>query len=155
MKDLRGSASTAITATPEQTIALLAAVDRYPTWYPQVIREVEVLERDEGGVPRRARTTVHLAIGPLANDYHFEISVEVQSSAVLLARIPDGPSDPQRLEINWHVRPHELGVDVTARLDVPRFLPVGGAGESVAQGFAEAARRELDGSSPNASASSA
>lgn len=153
MKDLRGSATTAVSATPEECIAVLAAVDRYPTWYPDVIREVVVLERDASGVARRARTTVHLAMGPLANDYHFEVSVDVEPSAVVLARVPDAPSDPEQLEVHWRVKPRELDVEVVARLELPRFLPVGGAGASVAQGFAEAARRVLDGSRVNASAS--
>jgi hypothetical protein len=154
MKELQGTASAAVSVTPEECIAVLAAVDRYPTWYPDVIREVEVLARDRAGVPRRARTTVHLAVGPLANDYHFEITVEVKATGVLLARVPNEPSDEERLEVHWRVGQRRLGVEVMARLDVPRFLPVGGAGPSVAQGFVEAARRVLDGSSPNASASS-
>jgi Polyketide cyclase / dehydrase and lipid transport len=154
MKELQGTASTAVSATPEESIALLAAVDRYPTWYPDVIREVEVLERDPAGVPRRARTTVHLAVGPLANDYHFEVTITVEPAAVILARVPDASSDPQRLEVYWQVGKRRLGVEVSARLEVPRFLPVGGAGPAVAQGFVEAARRVLDGSIPNASASS-
>ena len=154
MKDLQGTAATAVSATPEECIAVLAAVDRYPAWYPDVIREVEVLERDGTGVPRRARTTVHLAVGPVARDYHFEITVDVQPAAVVLSRVPDSPTDPDHLEIRWRVKPRQLAVELTARLDVPRLLPLGGAGESVAQGFVEAARRVLDGSNPNASASS-
>jgi hypothetical protein len=154
MKELRGSATTTVNVPPEECISVLAAVDRYPIWYPDVIRDVEVLERDKAGVARRARTTVHLAFGPLANDYHFEISVEVKPGGVVVARVPDAPSDPEQLEVRWRVRPRQLGVEVIAALDVPRFLPVGGAGDSVAQGFVEAARRVLEGSGENASASS-
>ncbi|HLY51002.1 MAG TPA: SRPBCC family protein [Solirubrobacteraceae bacterium] len=154
MRDLRGSAATDVAAPPEKCVALLAAVDGYPTWYPEVIREVDVLERDSEGVPRRARTTVHLALGPLANDFHFEIAVATAPSEVVLSRVEEEPSDPERLEVRWQVAPGRLSVDVSARLSIPRFLPVGGAGETVAQGFVEAARRELDGSSPKASASS-
>lgn len=154
MKDLRGSASTSLGASPEKSIALLAAVDRYPTWYPEVIREVEVLERGEDGLPRWARTTVHLALGPLANDFHFEVAVDVRPPLVVISRLPDARSDPEQLEVRWHVQPGTLGVEVEARLSVPRLLPVGGAGDSVAQGFAEAARRVLDGSSSKASARS-
>jgi ribosome-associated toxin RatA of RatAB toxin-antitoxin module len=148
MKDLQGSASTPVTASPEQCVTLLAAIDRYPTWYPDVIREVEVLERDSQGVPVRARTTVHLAIGPLSNDFRFIVAVEARPDSVVLTRVPDSPSDPERLEVRWRVQPRRLDVDVAARLDVPRFLPVGGAGDSVAQGFADAAKRVLDGRGP-------
>ena len=154
MKELKGSATTAIEATPEECIATLAAVDRYPIWYPDIIREVEVLERNPDGMPLRARTTVHLAAGPLANDFHFDVTVKVQRSSVVLTRVPHAPSDPERLEIRWRVKPRQLGVELAARLEVPRFLPIGGVGESVAQGFVEAARRVLDGSRSNAAASS-
>jgi hypothetical protein len=154
MKDLHGTASTEVVVPPEECVALLAAVDRYPIWYPEVIRKVEVLERNDRGLPRRAATTVHLAMGPLANDFHFEIKVDVAPSEVVISRIEDGASDSERLEVRWQVAPGLLAVDVSARLDVPRLIPVGGAGNSVAQGFVAAARRVLDGSSPNASATS-
>lgn len=154
MKDLRGRASTSVTATPKECIAVLAAVDRYPDWYPEVIRDVEVLERHQDGVPRRARTTVHLTLGPLAHDFHFEVTVEVKLAAVTLHRVQDDAADEHRLEIHWRAEPGELGVELGPRIDVPRFLPLGGAGDSVAQGFVAAAKRVLDGSSPEASASS-
>lgn len=154
MKELSGTASAPVHATPEQCIAVLAAVERYPAWYPNVIREVEVLERDDTGIPRRARTKVHLAVGPLANDYDFEVTVAVTDSAVVLARVPDSAGDEERLEIRWQVSPRKLGVDLVARLDVPRFLPIGAAGDSVAQGFVEAARRVVESAEPKASASS-
>jgi hypothetical protein len=154
MKDLRGSATTTVSAPVEDCIATLAAVDRYPDWYPDVIREVEVLEREGDGLPSRARTWVHLAFGPLAGDFRFEITVTVEDDAVILSRIPDSSSDPERLEVHWRLAPGQLGVELAARLEVPRLLPVGGAGDSVAQGFADAARRGLDGSRPKASASS-
>jgi ribosome-associated toxin RatA of RatAB toxin-antitoxin module len=154
MKELRGSATAPVKATPEQCIAMIAAVDRYPTWYPDVIREVEVLERDDQGVAKRARTRVHLAFGPLTNDYRFEVTVAVKPTAVVLVRVPNDASDPEQLEIHWRIHPRRLGVDVVARLDLPRFLPVGNAGDSVAQGFVEAARRVLEDSSAKASASS-
>jgi hypothetical protein len=154
VKDLRGSASTPVSETPDRSIALLAAIDRYPSWYPEVIREVEVLERGRDGLPRRARTTVHLGVGPLAGDFHFQVAVDVGSDAVVISRLPDGRSDPEQLEVRWHVQPGTLHVEVEARLSVPRLIPVGGAGDSVAQGFADAARRVLDGSSAKASASS-
>ena len=154
MKDLRGSAATSITTSPEECIAALAAVDRYPIWYPEVIREVEVLERDGQGHPHRARTTVHLAWGPLEREFRFEVTVETKPTEVILARVPDSGSDPERLEIRWKVKPRRLGVEVVARLELPRFVPVGGAGDSVAQGFVAAAKRVLEDSSPKVSASS-
>jgi ribosome-associated toxin RatA of RatAB toxin-antitoxin module len=155
MKDLQGSASVSVAASPAECIALVTAVDRYPSWCPDLIREVEMLERGDDAVPLRARTTVHLALGPIANDFRFEITVTVRPGAeVVLSRIPDDPSDPESLELRWLAKPGELRIEMSGRLDVPRFLPVGGMGDSVAQGFVEAASRALAGSSPNASASS-
>ena len=155
MKDLQGSASISLAATPADCVALLAAVDGYPSWCPELIREVEVLERGADGVPVRARTTVHLALGPIANDFRFEITVSVQPGAeVVLSRIPDDRSDAESLDIRWLAKPGELSIEMSGRLGVPRFLPVGGIGDSVAQDFVEAASRALAGSSPNASASS-
>ena len=39
----------------EECFALLAAVDRYPEWCPDVVRYVEVLERGAEAQPRRVR----------------------------------------------------------------------------------------------------
>ena len=38
----------------EMSFALLAAVDHYPKWCPDVIRYVQVLERDATGQPHQA-----------------------------------------------------------------------------------------------------
>ena len=155
MKEFQGSAEGRLTATPQEAISLLAAVDRYPDWYPTVIREVDVLQRGPDGHPTRARTKVHLAAGPLAHDFQFEVLVSVEDTRrVTLTRVADQGSEHNRLEVQWDVSPGQLQVDLQAALDVPRFLPLGGIGNSVAQGFIEAATRALDGSSPKASASS-
>jgi hypothetical protein len=155
MKDLEGSAYTAIAASPAESIPMLAAVDRYAEWYPDVIRRAEVLERDGDGTPTRASTTVRLSLGPVGNEFQLEIAVAVvPAREVKLTRIPHDGKDEERLELRWLTRPGRLGVEVSARLEVPRFLPIGGAGDSVAQGFVEAAKRVLDASTPNASASS-
>jgi hypothetical protein len=158
MKDLHASASATVAAAPEECTALLAAVDRYPSWHPDVIRDAEVLERDGDGVPVRARATVHLALGPVAHDLALLLAVAVESGQqVTLTRVPDEPSDPERFQLTWRIDPGpstRLQVELSAHVDVPRFLPVGGVGDSLAQGFVEAASRELAGSSPNASASS-
>lgn len=155
MKDVHGSASAPVGETPEDCITLLAAVDRYPDWCPEMIREVDVLDRGGDGVPLRARTAVHVALGPVAHNFHFEIRVVVErGSGVTVSRIPDHASDPERLELSWRVAPGRLQVELSARLEVPRFLPVGGLGERMAQEFVEAASRALAGASPKASASS-
>ena len=96
MKDLHGSATTAIEATPEHCIAVLAAVDRYPTWYPDVVRDVEVLERDDAGMPRRARTTTSATlskygVGPMPTACpHWAVATSEQTSANRRAWLPGG-----------------------------------------------------------------
>jgi len=157
MKELSGRAATKLDVPPERCIALLAAIERYPDWYPDVIRRAEVLERDAAGAPTRATATVHVAIGPVARDFDLRLEVQVDAHSVRLARIPHQATDEEEFEMRWeagHGSPTELSVTLRARLDVPRFLPLGDAGESVAQGFVEAARRVLEDSKPKASASS-
>jgi hypothetical protein len=158
MKELRGTASATVGADPEECTALLAAIDAYPRWYPELIRAGEVLERTPDGVPSRARTTIHLAVGPLVRDFELEVAVAVAPGReVTLTRVPHEASDPEQFRVDWRVHPRpqvRLDVELTARLDVPMLLPLGGVGDSLAQGFVEAASRALAGSSPNASASS-
>lgn len=42
----------------EECFALLAAVDRYPDWCPDVVRQVEVLDRDAAGESNRCHLKV-------------------------------------------------------------------------------------------------
>ena len=44
MKDLQGRASASVSAAPETARALLADVADYPRWYPDVVRQAEVVE---------------------------------------------------------------------------------------------------------------
>ena len=57
-------------------MALLAAVDRYPSWHPDVVKDVEVLERDDQGRPTKARTKLHVQHGPITRD--FDLTMEVK-----------------------------------------------------------------------------
>ena len=147
MKELGGSAETTVAAAPESCFELVDAVDRYPSWNPDV-RDVEVLESDSGGRPTRVRTTVHAAAGPIARD--FDLVMDVTRSdrdAVSLSRVRHGPDDPERFEVVWRVKagpPTQLAVELTATLELPRLVPLGGIGERLAQEFIEAAKRELE-----------
>jgi len=157
VKELAGAAETAVAATAPECLALLSAVERYPEWYPEVIRRAAVTGRDAAGRPTRARATVRFSAGPLAHDFELTLEVEVREDGVRLIRVPHEPSDPERFEVDWRVGDGPaatIGVRLSACLDVPRLLPLGGAGESAAQGLVAAAKRALEGSRPNASASS-
>jgi len=158
MKDLAGSAETTVDATPEACFELAAAVERYPSWNGEVIREVELLAADSDGRPTRVRTVVHVAAGPITRDFRLVMDVEYSDhDAVCLSRVTDKPSGPEKFEVVWRISagpPTRLAIELSATLEVPRLVPLGGVGDRVAQGFADAAKRELEGSSAKASASS-
>jgi hypothetical protein len=136
----------------------VAAVDRYPNWNPEAIRSAEVLERDSAGRPARARVGVHVAVGPVVRDFDLLMEVALnEDHEVRLSRVRNEPSDPERFEVLWRIRagpPSRLELELGATLDVPRLVPLGGVGDRLAQEFVDAAKRELERSSPNASASS-
>ena len=56
MKELNGSAYSAVDAPPDECMALLEAVGRYPEWHPDVVQEVEVLASNDGH-PTRVRAS--------------------------------------------------------------------------------------------------
>ncbi len=155
VKQLQGTAATDVAAPVAQCVALFEAVERYPTWYPEAVRRVEVTEREAGGRPTQARAALHVAYGPLVRDFDLLLAITVEPpGTVRLARIPHQPSDPERFDVTWHAAEAtrtriELRLD--ANLSVPRLVPVGGIGDQFARGFVNAAARELErGSAPGA-----
>jgi ribosome-associated toxin RatA of RatAB toxin-antitoxin module len=148
MKELTGSAVATTGATPEQAFALLEAIDGYPTWHPEVIKEAEVLERDAQGRPTRARTKLHVERGPLTRDFNLRMSVtEDPVRMIKLSRIPHEAGDPERFNVTWHVdggNPNtRIRLDLDANLSVPRMVPLGGVGDALAHGMVSAATRAL------------
>jgi ribosome-associated toxin RatA of RatAB toxin-antitoxin module len=144
MKELRGTATALVPAPLAQCLALVEAVDEYPTWYPDVVRTVEVLERDANGLPNRARTTLHLSVGPLTKDFELLMAVTVEPpDTVKLVKVGGNA----KFDVIWRLHEHgdhtRLTLDLDANLEAPRFLPLGGVGDSVAQGFISAASAEL------------
>jgi Polyketide cyclase / dehydrase and lipid transport len=147
VKELTGHAESSTVASSGQCLALLQAIDGYPSWYPEVVKSVEVLKRDDQGRPSKVRTKLHVERGPMTRD--FDLTMEVMlypPGAVRLSRIPHDGGDGEKFEVNWFVRetqPTEIQLNLAANLDVPRFLPLGGVGDSMAQGFVSAATRAL------------
>jgi ribosome-associated toxin RatA of RatAB toxin-antitoxin module len=143
MKELRGTATTLVPAPLAQCLALVEAVDGYPDWYPEVVRSVEVLERDARGLPSRAQTKLHISVGPVTKDFDLLMAVTAQSPAtVKLAKV----GGDAKFDVIWRLTEGEqtrVELDLDASLDVPRFLPLGDVGNSVAQGFIAAASAEL------------
>jgi hypothetical protein len=147
MKELHGTASSAVAAPIERCFELLAAVEGYPSWYSDVVRDAAVLERDQEGRPVKARARLHVAAGPLVRDFDLLLAVStVLPTLVRLARIPHDASDHEQFDVTWRLEDRgdtriQLALDAT--LSVPRLLPIGGIGDSMADGFVRAAARAL------------
>jgi ribosome-associated toxin RatA of RatAB toxin-antitoxin module len=156
VKDLRGQATGIVPADPARCFALLLAVDAYPSAYPEVIRQVEVIERERNGSPRIARAIVHVSVGPVQRDFELLVKVSAERNRMVrLTRVPDDRSDPERVTLTWHISPGpptRLTVRLRARLDVPRVIPIQGAGGAVARGLLEAASHVLENPSGQAAA---
>ena len=147
MKELQGRARGELDVEPRDCFELLAAVERYPDWF-DVVHMVELLEAERNGTPGLARAELRVPQSPFGT--HFELFVAVRTErpvAVTLTRVPDGPADPDRLELIWRVGGNgstqlEFEFDAAASF-VPAFVPAGGAGEAIARGAIEAARAAL------------
>ena len=142
MKEFHGEAAEVAAAPQEDCFALLAAVDAYPGWCPDVVRHVEVQDRDAGGQPSRARMRVRIARGPLVKEFELLLAVGVDPpDAVNLSRFNDHPTD-QEFNANWVLRPAgstRIGLELDAKLRVPGYIPTGGKGNEIAENFVTAA----------------
>jgi hypothetical protein len=143
LKDLYGQATETTAAPVEDCFAFLAAVDRYPLWYPDVVREVDVLGHGAEGHPTAVRAKFRVLYGPLLHDFDLVLAVTVDEPVtVRLARV----GGSQRFELTWHVREDgrtQIELDLYARLRVPRFLPLEGVGKTTAEQFVAAAKTAL------------
>jgi ribosome-associated toxin RatA of RatAB toxin-antitoxin module len=143
VKDLQGRASGEVAVPLEDCFALIAAVDRYPTWF-DVVREVEVLERDRDGRPLTARVELHIPQSPFGTDFELVVAVETEAPvAVMLTKIPDGPHDQERAQLSWRMQDGEA-TQVEFEFDaavsfLPAFLPLRGIGDVVAEVMLDAA----------------
>jgi ribosome-associated toxin RatA of RatAB toxin-antitoxin module len=146
LKELTGTATRTVAVPAEACFALLQAVDRYPDWYPEAIREVDVLDRAADGQPSRVRAKLHLSWGPVVRDFDLVLAVEREpQTMVSLSRVRDRAS-ASTFEATWRVRADaatQISIELRAGLDVPRFLPLAGIGDAIAGGFVDAAARRL------------
>lgn len=147
MKSLRGTATAVVPAPVERCFSLLAAVGGYPRWYPDVVRGVEVIETGTDGRPTRAHATLRVAFGPLAKDFPLVLAIELdRPRTVRLTRLPNEPSDDEQFEVIWRLGDRvstRVELELDARLDVPRLLPIGGICDVMADGFVQAAVEAL------------
>jgi ribosome-associated toxin RatA of RatAB toxin-antitoxin module len=148
VKDLRGDAAGPVPASSSECFELVVAVEGYPEWHPDVVRRAAVTQHDAEGRPARAIATVHLGIGPLRQDLSLDMGITAEPERLVrLSRIPHKRSDPEEFVMTWVIEPGptaRLAIELRARLDLPRFLPLHGVGDSMAQGFLSAAQAELE-----------
>lgn len=147
MKHLHGSARATVEAPTEGCFALLAALEAYPTWYPDVVKEVKVVERGPDGLVLRAEAKLHLAYGPVSRDLDLLLAVSVSSpELVQLTHVPRGVSSGASFDATWQLEDHagtDLRLELDATMPVPRLVPLGRVGNAFADGFMQAAVRAL------------
>ena len=147
MKELDGTASVNVPAPIERCFELLLDLDHYPDWYPDVVREAAVVERDADGWPVSERALLHVAVGPLVRDFRLTLAVESERPrTVRLTRVRHGPADREQFQVTWNLRERggtQIDLALRASLSVPRLVPVTGIGNKLAQGFVNAAAGAL------------
>jgi hypothetical protein len=147
VKHLHGAAQSTVTVPIEECLAFLQALEGYPAWYPDVVREVTILESGDDGLPTRAETKLHLSYGPVSRDLDLLLAVHVRSPGLVkLTQVPGEPSSDASFDATWRLESHagtRLALELDATMPVPRLVPLGGIGDEFAAGFMEAAVSEL------------
>jgi hypothetical protein len=145
-REFHGEAAEVVPATQEACLDLVAAIDRYPDWCPDVIREVDVLDRGADGRPRRVRMAMHVARGGLERDFNLFLAIVVEPpGTVKLTRVTDHPTN-QEFNATWMLRPAastRIALELDAKLRVPWYIRAGGAGDAIAGAFVSAAAKRL------------
>ena len=149
MKQLSATA-TGVAATPiERCYEHLLDVERYPQWYPDGAKKVEVLSRDGDGVASSVDAVLAAVAGPLRKEFPVRLAGEqTRPTRIALARVADDRGDHESLTIAWVLRAlgdseTEITVELGASLDVPMFLPIDPVAREVANGFLQAALKSL------------
>ncbi len=145
-REFHGEAAEVAAAPREVCLALVAAVDRYPDWCAEVIREVEVLERGVDGQPSRVRMTMHIARAGLVREFKLFLAIVVEApGSVRLTRVTDHPTN-QEFNATWTLRPAAstcVALELDAKLRVPWYIRAAGIGDAIAEAFVGAACRRL------------
>ena len=143
MKHLQGVARATVEVPIEECLAFLSALEEYPSWYPDVVREVTVLESADDKLPLRAETKLHLAYGPVSRDLDLLLAVRVRRPGLVhLTHVSRGPSSGASFDATWRLEDHagtDLQLELDATMPVPRLVPLGGVGDAFAAGFMKAA----------------
>ena len=146
MRELHGTASDVVAAPLEKCVALLAAIDGYPAWYPGGVREVQVLERNAAGQPTIVLTVLHVEVAGFDRDFHLTMTVKVDPRGrVALNKVKADSSDAP-FDVVWQMSEHEgtlIKLDLNTALPLSRFVPLGRVGNSIAKSFVSAASEAL------------
>lgn len=78
MKHLDGRAQASVQAPIADCYALLEAVERYPSWCGEFIREASRVERGGDGRPVRAHVVVYVAQSPFAKRFEFDATIRAE-----------------------------------------------------------------------------
>jgi ribosome-associated toxin RatA of RatAB toxin-antitoxin module len=143
LKALQGRASAEIAVPAEDCFALLASIDRYPAWF-EVVRDAEILEREPDGRPRLARVELHVPQSPFGTDFKLLVLIEGDRPETMqFTKLPVDAADEDRLELIWRLRENgitEIEFEFDAAVSfVPGYIPVGGAGDLIAEAILDAA----------------
>lgn len=150
MKDLHATAEGDAGRPIEVCFDQLADVESYPRWYPAGVKRAEPLERAPDGQVTKLKTTLAIS-RPIQREFRLHLAVMLdRPERIELRRLPKEAGDPEEMAVVWrlHVLAPDrtrVAVDLAARLDVPRFIPVGGIVDGLAKGFLGAAVQSLNG----------
>jgi hypothetical protein len=146
MREFHGAAAEVVAAPLEDCLVLLAAVDRYPDWCPDVVRAVEVLDRGADRQASSVRMTMHIARGGFDTEFDLFLTVIVEPpGTVKLTRVRKRPTS-QEFNATWMLTPAgstRVALQLDAKLRVPWYIRAHGIADAIAQRFVTAACREL------------
>jgi len=152
MKHLDGRAHAVMQAPLGMCFRLLEAVERYPSWCGEFIREVSSVERGDDGRPLRAHVVVYVAQSPFGKRFEFDATIRTEPPRrVYLGRLPSSQDDRDRFSLSWSLteegeRTH-IGLEFAAAVSfLPSALPLPGVGDLIGGALLDAAARELGGS---------
>ncbi len=148
MKHLHGAARANVDRPIGDCFALLAGLAAYPSWYPDVVREVKVVEDGDDGFPVRAETKLHLAYGPVSRDLDLLLAVRAREPGLVeLRQIPRDASSGASFHATWRLEDQagtHLELQLDATMPVPRLVPVARVANGFAAGFMHAAVGRLE-----------
>lgn len=146
MREFHGEAEGIAAAPQESCFNLVAAVDRYPDWCPDIVSAVEVLERLSDDQPRRVRMRINVRRAGIAREFGLFLAIAAEPPLnVKLTRFTDHPTNQEFTAI-WTLSAAagmRIALVLDAKLRLPSAVPARGIPGAIAEGFVSAACRAL------------